>query len=116
MKLIACLLLLGVYAYVQVPATAIRHGHTSMRSDSMPSVFPPDLMPNIGANNSFYRYKSDLPNVVRATLDNMPVKVPDSSIQYSALPVLPTYPKPNQPAVPFIKPLPPVLPKHWKKD
>ncbi|MBC8151657.1 MAG: hypothetical protein H7Z72_01970, partial [Bacteroidetes bacterium] len=89
---------------------------TSIRRDSVPHVFPPDLMPNVRSGNSFYRYKSDPANVMRATLDNMPVKVTDSTTQYTMLRSRQTYLKPAEPPMRFLKPVPPVLPKNWKKE
>lgn len=77
MKLVClCTLFTLTCAVAQVPSTSIRN-------DSVPSVFPPDLMPNVQPNNSFYRHPMDPKNVVRATLDNMPIKVPDSSANYT---------------------------------
>ncbi|MBN8825558.1 MULTISPECIES: hypothetical protein [unclassified Spirosoma] len=77
MKLVGILTLFSITcAMAQVPTTRIRN-------DSVPSVFPPDLMPNVLPNNSFYRHPMDPKNVVRATLDNMPIKVPDSSTSYT---------------------------------
>ncbi|RAI78127.1 hypothetical protein HMF3257_35830 [Spirosoma telluris] len=73
----ACLFLfITSFAYAQVPGTAVRR-------DSMPLVFPPDLMPTARPNNLFYRDQTDSKNVIRATLDNMPVKVPDSAMIYT---------------------------------
>ncbi|GAB3794223.1 hypothetical protein GCM10028819_07250 [Spirosoma humi] len=40
-------------------------------------------MPAVRPTNSFYRDPKDGPGVVRATLDNMPVKVPDTSMMYT---------------------------------
>ncbi|WP_461087496.1 hypothetical protein [Spirosoma gilvum] len=77
MKLVCILTLLTITcAMAQVPSTSIRN-------DSLPSVFPPDLMPNARPQNSFYRHPMDPKNVRRATLDNMPIKVPDSSTAYT---------------------------------
>ncbi|WP_155297231.1 hypothetical protein [Spirosoma aerolatum] len=77
MRLVCILTLFSITcAMAQAPATRIR-------KDSLPSVFPPDLMPNVQPNNSFYRHPMDPKTVVRATLDNMPIKVPDSSTSYT---------------------------------
>lgn len=107
MKILLFIFMLTGFGYAQTPATAVRR-------DSMPSVLPPDFMPNTGANNSFYRSKSDPKNVIRATLDNMPIKVPDSSMDYTMLRPPKTYLRPNHPPTPFMYPVPPILPKYWK--
>ncbi|MVM30186.1 hypothetical protein GO755_09085 [Spirosoma sp. HMF4905] len=107
MKLICLLLFATSCAYAQLPTTVIRR-------DSMPSVFPPDLMPNVRPNNSFYRYPTDSPNVVRATLDNMPVKVPDSSTNYTMMRSFQPYVMPQQQPQLFLKPMPRVVPKKFK--
>lgn len=73
MKLVF-LLLLADCAYAQTPATLIRR-------DSVPDKVV-NLMPSARPGNSFYRDPNDPPRVVRATLDNMPTKGPDSSVQY----------------------------------
>ncbi|SOD80495.1 hypothetical protein [Spirosoma fluviale] len=92
-KLLPVLLLFAGFAYGQSPMASIR-------LDSLPEVgshkvFPPEvhtpfrrspgMMPTTRPRNSFYRYPTDPPNLVRATLDNMPVKVPDSSTYYTML-------------------------------
>lgn len=46
---------------------------------------PPGRMPIVRPSTSFYRLKTDPKNVVRATTDNMPVKMPDSSITYTMM-------------------------------
>lgn len=93
-------------AHAQRPATVFRR-------DSLPPVFPPDTdepgnpspMPRVRPGNSFYRHRTDPPNVVRATLDNLPVLMPDTAIHYSAL--RPTRPAPRfLPALPQ-RPMPP---------
>jgi hypothetical protein len=109
--------LLTSYGFAQTPLTRVWR-------DSVPEehrqVFPPDLMPNSRTDNSFYRYKSDPATVMRATLDNMPVKVTDSTTRYTMLRSYPNYVRPNEPPsfpfMPFLKPVPPVLPKNWKKE
>jgi hypothetical protein len=75
-------------------------------------VFPPDLMPNARPNNAFYRNPLDPPNVMRATLDNMPIKVPDSSTQYTILRSYQQHFKLGEPA-PMIKPQPRIIPKKF---
>ena len=102
-------LLLSGYAYAQAPYSIIRR-------DSLPSVFPPDVIPNAipnaRPNNSFYRHPSDPNNVVRATLDNMPIKVPDTSVYYSML--RSNTPFRYQQLPNFQKPYPRILPKRYK--
>lgn len=110
MKLLLFLLLLTGSAYAQAPASMIRQ--LPAGRDSMPRVFPPDLIPNVAPANSFYRYKFDPPNVMRATLDNMPIKRPDSSGRYTMLRWYPRYQMPIP--QPFTRPLipqPQVSPK-----
>ncbi|WP_461043096.1 hypothetical protein [Spirosoma harenae] len=105
---IVCLffLLLTGIAYAQVPSSIIRR-------DSLPKVFPPDIMPNARPNNSFYRHPNDPKNVMRATLDNMPIKVPDSSTQYIILRSYQKYLKPDEPQI-FLKPMPKIVPKRFR--
>ncbi|GAB3990585.1 hypothetical protein GCM10028807_18070 [Spirosoma daeguense] len=98
-------LLLSGCAYAQAPYSIIRR-------DSLPSVFPPDVMPNARPNNAFYRHPSDPNNVLRATLDNMPIKVPDTSLTYSSLRDF--SPHRRQQVLPFLKPMPRILPKRFK--
>lgn len=104
MKTLLLLLLVTGCAYAQAPTKAVRR-------DSLPGIFPPDLMPNARPNNSFYRDHRDPKNVMRATLDNMPVKVPDSSTNYTMLRSFGNHVKPNEPPMQFLKPMLPVLPK-----
>lgn len=105
MKTLLALLFLTGCAYAQSPVQSIRR-------DSIPDVFPPDHMPNARPENSFYRYRTDPKNVMRATLDNMPIKVPDSSVTYlmqqKYLRLLPAEP-PQQ----FLKPMPRIIPKRF---
>ncbi|GAB3545106.1 hypothetical protein [Spirosoma fluminis] len=106
MKQFICLLLLSEYTYAQVPAAAIRR-------DSVPAVFPPDHMPNVVPNVSFYRYPTGPATIMQADLDNMPVKQPDSSITYAKkLRSIQPYIAPEQPL--FLKPQLQVLPKNWR--
>ncbi|GAB2594588.1 hypothetical protein [Spirosoma areae] len=111
MKLLLSLLFITGCAVGQTPTKPIRR-------DSLPEVFPPhvdlpDLMPNARPTNSFYRNPRDPRNVVRATLDNMPIKVPDSSTYYTIrTPPNQRYRK-NEPPQ-FLKPMPPVLPEKFK--
>jgi len=81
MKLVFLLLIAG-YAFAQTPATAVRR-------DSVPDKVV-NLMPTVRPGNSFYRDPNDPLRVVRATLDNMPVKGPDSAVQYT-MPRVPGY-------------------------
>ena len=111
MRLLLFLLLFAGYVYAQPPTK-------STRRDSLPEVFPPDVdspskMPNARPHNSFYRYHLDPPNVVRATLDNMPVKIPDSSAYYTMLRSYQKYQKPDEPLMPFLKPMPRILPRKF---
>ncbi|MBD2700435.1 hypothetical protein IC229_07305 [Spirosoma sp. BT702] len=111
MKCVTLLLLfLSGFAHAQVSSSFIRR-------DSVPSVFPPDVMPNARSNNSFYRYHSDPNNVVRATLDNMPVKVPDTSTYYSALRPYRHFQQHfrKEDLPPLIKPMPNILPRRFRK-
>lgn len=104
MKTLLVLLLVSGYAYAQAPTKSIRR-------DSLPEIFPPDLMPNARPNNSFYRDHRDPKNVMRSTLDNMPIKVPDSSTNYTMLHSFRNYGKPSEPPMQFLKPVLPILPK-----
>ncbi|WP_338868256.1 hypothetical protein WBJ53_17055 [Spirosoma sp. SC4-14] len=70
------LFLISGYAYAQRPVTISRR-------DSIPADVPMDRMPNSRPGNSFYRDSRDPQNVVRATLDNMPVSVPDTLAYYT---------------------------------
>lgn len=106
MKTLLGLLLLTGYAHAQSPAQLIRQ-------DSLPKVFPPDHIPTVRPNNSFYRYPTDPANVMRATLDNMPIKVPDSSTHYTMLRSYQKYRKPEEIPMPLIKPMPHILPKRF---
>ncbi|WP_461113429.1 hypothetical protein [Spirosoma jeollabukense] len=108
MKQLLCLLFLTNVGYAQVPAQSVRR-------DSVPEVFPPrvdspDRMPNARPNNSFYRYHAGQ-STRRATLDNMPVKIPDSSTHYTMLRSYGNYEKPEEPPMQFLKPMKPVLPR-----
>jgi len=103
MKLFFLFVLLTGCAYAQMPANRIQR-------DSIPSVFPPDLMPNARSTNSFYRYQMDPRTIMRATLDNMPVKVPDSSTHYTMLRSFQKYVKPEEP-MRILKPQPRIIPK-----
>ena len=104
MKTLLAFLLITGCACAQTPQRVIRR-------DSVPDVLPPNLMPNARPGNSFYRDPLDPPNVVRATVDNMPVKVPDSSTNYTLLRSNQRLWKPNGSPMPFLKPMRPVLPR-----
>ncbi|AKD55823.1 hypothetical protein [Spirosoma radiotolerans] len=106
------LLLISAYAYAQGPVKSIR-------KDSIPEErqrFSPDLnessrMPTARPNNSFYRTPKDGPNIVRATLDNMPISVPDSSTTYT-MPGARRYPNgPIEPPGLYPKTVPHITPK-----
>ncbi|WP_461146908.1 hypothetical protein [Spirosoma pulveris] len=118
-KILPVLLLLVGCAYGQSPMTFFR-------LDSLPDVGPhkvfppavhtpfrlsPGMMPTSRPRNSFYRYPTDLPNVVRATLDNMPVKVPDTSTYYTMLRSFRRPFRQVDPPEPLQKPVLPELPK-----
>ncbi len=109
MKLLLGLLLLAGGTYAQTPAKAIRLD--SIPAGKIAPILPPDLMPNVRPDNSFYRDHRDPENVVRATLDNMPVKVPDSSTNYTMLRSFGQPIKPNEPPTQRFKFMPPVVPK-----
>ncbi|WP_460955116.1 hypothetical protein [Spirosoma litoris] len=107
MKLVYLLLFSTSCAYAQVPATAVRR-------DSLPSGFSVSQMPIVGSNNSFYRSPTDPKNVVRATLDNMPIKVPDSSTNYTMMRSYQLHANPQQQPQLFLEPLPKIIPKKFK--
>lgn len=68
-------------------------------------------MPTVRPNTSFYRDPRDGPNIVRATLDNMPVKGPDTSMTYT-MPGASLYPKgPIDPPSLIPKVFPHITPK-----
>lgn len=108
MQKILYMLLISGCAYAQVPTKSIR-------KDSIPEErkwSAPDLnvqMPIKRPNSAFYRDPNDGPNIVRSTLDNMPIKGPDTSITYN-MPGARLYPKgPIKP--PTLKLYPPITPK-----
>ncbi|QJW89606.1 hypothetical protein HNV11_09530 [Spirosoma taeanense] len=105
MKLLLLLLLVMGVAHAQRPTGPVR-------CDSLPQVFPPARMPNIRPGNAFYQLPSDPKHVVRATLDNMPVKVPEASVEYTMLQSYPRYPKPapSLPVLPQLQLPPPTVP------
>ena len=80
MKLI--FLLLTGCAYAQVPTDSVRVKWSPAR--------PFNPMPVVRPGNDFYRDSKDPPHVVRATLDNMPITGPDSSMRYT-MPRVPGY-------------------------
>ena len=82
--LLSSLLLIAGYANAQLPVS-------TARPDSIPDIHSPGKMPYVRPGNSFYRDHRDPNNIVRATLDNMPVKVPDSSEQFTMQQVYPPY-------------------------
>lgn len=110
-SVILLFLLVTSHLYAQMPASL-------MGRDSIPAIFPPDLpdqMPNARPNNSFYRYQLEPTNTTRATVDNMPVHIPDSSVNYT---ILRSYQN-NWPQDPqhqrFLRPVPPVYPKNGRR-
>ncbi|WP_461128964.1 hypothetical protein [Spirosoma aerophilum] len=76
-RLFICCCLLTGSAFAQAPTKTVRR-------DSIP-VNGPIPMPTARQSNSFYRNPGDPPTIVRATVDNMPVKVPDTSMNYTML-------------------------------
>ena len=83
----------------------------AIRRDSVPEVRPPDgQMPVVRPGTSFYRLKTDPKNVMRATTDNMPVKIPDSSTYYTMLHSSPSQYRYKM--KPFTQPVVPPPPTH----
>ena len=76
MKVLSLLLFIAGYAHAQTPGSTIRR-------DSLPTGSLTNIIPNVRPSNSFYRDKRDGPNVMRATLDNMPIHTPDTSVTYT---------------------------------
>lgn len=76
MKPLLILLLLTGAVRAQVPTAPVKR-------DSVPTDVPGEAIPTIRPNNGFYRNTDDPKNVMRASLDNMPVKTPDSSVIYT---------------------------------
>ncbi|ADB37555.1 hypothetical protein [Spirosoma linguale] len=118
-KLLPVLLLLVGFAHGQSPMASIRlDSLPEVRSDTLflpdihtPFRRSPGMMPTSRPRNSFYRYPTELPNVVRATLDNMPVKVPDTSTYYTMMRSFKQPYRLVEPPAPLPKMLPPDLPK-----
>ena len=75
MKLLILLLLVVGKAYAQskVPVEAI----------NLDSLRRLNTMPNARPNIGFYRNPNDPANVKRSSLDNMPIKTPDTAILYT---------------------------------
>lgn len=100
MKVIPVLFLfMASYVHAQVPSANVRR-------DSLPITPDAGKMPSARPNNSFYRAAGDPDNVVRvvrATLDNMPIKVPDSSTRYTIQQMPGTYRRQNRPGLPVPK-------------
>ena len=108
------LLLISGCAYAQVPVKSIRKDSIpEERRLALPNLDLSSIMPTARPTNSFYRDPKDGPNIVRATLDNMPVKVPDSSTIYT-MPGAERYRYRKgliEPPTLFPKPFPPIAPK-----
>lgn len=105
MKTLLSLLLVTSLAYGQSPVQTIRR-------DSVPDL-PRTSMPTLQPRNDFYRNPNDPENVVRATLDNMPIKGVDPSTQYTMLQAIPPPSKNRQRPqllIPKLAPIPPVIP------
>ncbi|MCK8493971.1 MULTISPECIES: hypothetical protein [Spirosoma] len=98
MKSLLLMLLATGFAYAQLPATTIRRDSLPDTQRAMPTLLPA---------NSFYRQPTDPDNVVRATLDNMPVKIPDSSTYYTLQRYRPSYPPDKQTPMPGER--------HWRQ-
>lgn len=106
MKTLLGLWLLTGYAFAQGPAPTFRR-------DTVPSIFSPDNMPVARSNNSFYRYQVDPNTVMRATTDNLPVSLADSSKRYTMGQLYQQYRRtPELPSL--IPPMPRVIPKKFK--
>jgi hypothetical protein len=101
-------------------ATSLAYGQSStqpVRRDSVPGL-PLVSIPTLRPRNDFYRNAKDPENVVRATLDNMPVMGVDPSTQHTMLQVIPPRPKNRQLpqiVIPNLPPLGPVLPTPKKR-
>ena len=68
-------------------------------------------MPVVRPNVSFQRYSATL---MRASTDNMAVKIPDSSTVYTMPKLYLNYRKPEKSAQQFLKPMPRVVPKKFR--
>ncbi len=79
----------GIFLFLIAGCASAQTPATTLRRDSIPDNAI-SSMPAFRPGNLFYRNPSDPPSVVRATLDNMPVKGPDSSVQYT-MPLKPGY-------------------------
>ncbi len=78
-----------------------------IQEESIPA---PAAMPTARPLAGFYRDPKDPKNVIRSTVDNMPVKTPDSSQTYSALSA-PILPKTRKLPLPKSSPIIPAIPK-----
>ncbi|UFH52919.1 hypothetical protein [Spirosoma sp. KNUC1025] len=112
MKTLVGLLLLTGSAIAQSPTQMIRRD--SLALVLLPTGDLPVPMPTVRPDNSFYRTPANSQNLLRATLDNMPVKTPDSSTHYTMLQSYPQLPKLNEQAAPLVKPTPRTGPKKFK--
>ncbi|GAB3782433.1 hypothetical protein GCM10028818_38280 [Spirosoma horti] len=107
------LVLISGCAYAQVPIESIRKDSIpEKRQRFLPDINSSSSMPAVRPNNAFYRDPKDGPNIVRATLDNMPIKVPDTSMTYT-MPGASLYPKgPIDPPGLYPKVFPHITPKN----
>lgn len=72
----------GIFLFLIAGCASAQTPAITTRRDSIPDKAIRS-MPAVRPDNSFYRDPNDPPRVLRATLDNMPVKGPDSSVQYT---------------------------------
>ncbi len=82
MKTTLIFLLLTGYCYAQMLGTLIQTDAEPVEEIIVEPVSP-GRMPIVRPNTSFYRLRTDPKNVVRATTDNMLVRIPDSSTYYT---------------------------------
>lgn len=105
-KLLPVLLLITGCVWAQTPKNI---PWDSLSEKLSPRIMPPDFMPSARPDISIYRKPGDQMNVMRATIDNMPVKVPDSSTHYTMLRAFQNYVKPEE--LPLFKHKLPRVPK-----
>nr|WP_293833001.1 hypothetical protein [uncultured Arsenicibacter sp.] len=88
-------------------ATGPALAQEKVQEESIPA---PASMPTARPLAGFYRDPKDPKNVMRSTVDNMPVKTPDSSQTYSILSA-PALPKSRKLPLPKSSPVIPAIPK-----
>ncbi|WP_143092840.1 hypothetical protein [Arsenicibacter rosenii] len=81
-----------------------------VQEESLPAPAMPNAMPTARPMAGFYRNPKNPKNVIRSTVDNMPVKTPDSSQTYSILSA-PALPKSRKQPLPKSSPVIPAIPK-----